>query len=96
MNVAEYRYIQSLHETGELQNPDRLVGQFLPLLRRWRCRRLSLSKVLLLRTNPFTITSRREHDITTRYSSTRLQTMCNSSSMLDAALIHVPIALSMS
>ena len=45
---------------------------------------------------PFTITSLREHDITTRYSSMRLQIMCNSSSMLDAALIHVPIALSMS
>ena len=53
MNVAESRYIQSLHEKSELQNPDSLVGQFLPLLRRWRCIRLSHSKVALLRTNPF-------------------------------------------
>jgi methyltransferase (TIGR00027 family) len=53
MFVAESRYIQSLHETSELQNPDRLAGQFLPLLRRWRCRWLSHSKVALLRTNPF-------------------------------------------
>jgi methyltransferase (TIGR00027 family) len=51
--VAEFRYIQSLHETCELQNPDRLVGQFLPLLRQCRCIRLSQSKVALLRTNPF-------------------------------------------
>jgi methyltransferase (TIGR00027 family) len=53
MNVAEFRYIQSLHEKGELQNPDSLVGQFLPLLRRWRCTWLSHRKIALLRTNPF-------------------------------------------
>ena len=41
LRVAERRYIQSIHEQSELQNPDRLVGQFLPFLRRWRCRWLS-------------------------------------------------------
>jgi methyltransferase (TIGR00027 family) len=51
--VAELRYIQSIHETSELQNPDRLVGQFLPILRRWRCAWLSQSKIGILRTDPF-------------------------------------------
>jgi len=51
--VAELRYIQSIHETGELQNPDGLVGQFLPVLRRWNCKRLSQSKIDTLRTDPF-------------------------------------------
>lgn len=51
--VAELRYIQSIHETGELQNPDGLVGEFLPVLRRWSCKRLSQSKIDTLRTDPF-------------------------------------------
>jgi methyltransferase (TIGR00027 family) len=41
LKVAERRYIQSIHERSELQNPDRLVGRFLPLLRRLRCQWLS-------------------------------------------------------
>src|ERR1043165_8795343 len=53
LSVAESRYIQSIHETRELQNPDSLVGQFLPLLQRWRCVGLSQSQVALLRTKPF-------------------------------------------
>ena len=53
MAVAEFRYLQSLHEQRELQNPDGLVGQFLPLFRRWRCRWLSHRKIALLRTRPF-------------------------------------------
>jgi methyltransferase (TIGR00027 family) len=53
MGVAENRYIQSVHEKGELQNPDSRVGQLLPLFRRWRCIGLSQSKLALLRTNPF-------------------------------------------
>ena len=53
MNVAEFRYIQAIHETSELQNPDGLVGQFLPILRRWRCTWLSHRKIALLRSNPF-------------------------------------------
>jgi len=50
--VAELRYLQSLHEQPELQNPDRLVGQFLPPLRRSRCRRLSQRRMAILRTDP--------------------------------------------
>ena len=53
VSVAESRYIQSIHETRELQNPDDLVGQFLPFLQRWRCLGLSHSQVALLRTKPF-------------------------------------------
>ena len=53
LSVAEFRYIQSLHEKSELQNPDGLVGQFLPLLRRWRCIRFGHRKLALLRTRPF-------------------------------------------
>jgi methyltransferase (TIGR00027 family) len=53
LGVAESRYIQSIHETSELQNPDSLVGQFLPLLQRWRCIGLSQSQVALLQTKPF-------------------------------------------
>jgi len=53
MLVAELRYIQSIHETSELQNPDGLVGQFLPILRRWNCKWLRQSKIAVLRTDPF-------------------------------------------
>jgi len=53
LSVAESRYIQSIHETSELQNPDNLAGRFLPLLRRWHCMGLSQSQVALLRTKPF-------------------------------------------
>jgi methyltransferase (TIGR00027 family) len=48
LKVAERRYIQSIHERSHLQNPDRLVGQFLPLLRRLRCRWLSRSALAAL------------------------------------------------
>jgi methyltransferase (TIGR00027 family) len=53
MSVAEFRYIQAVHETRELQNPDGFVGQFLPILRRWRCTWLSHRTIALLRINPF-------------------------------------------
>jgi methyltransferase (TIGR00027 family) len=53
LGVAESRYIQSIHETSELQNPDSLVGQFLPLLQRWHCVGLTQSQVARLRTQPF-------------------------------------------
>ena len=53
MGVAENRYIQSIHEKGQLQNPDGLVGQFLPLLRRWECYWFRQSKLAVLRTDPF-------------------------------------------
>lgn len=52
MTVAEWRYIQSIHETAELQNPDTFVGHFLPALRRWRCAWLGQSKLAILRSNP--------------------------------------------
>src|SRR5262245_5330188 len=50
--VAELRYLQSLHEQRELQNADRLVGQFLPPFRRRRCRSLSQRRMAILRTDP--------------------------------------------
>ena len=53
MNVAEFRYIQAIHEKGELQNPDGLVGQFLPILRRWKCNWFRQRKLAVLRTDPF-------------------------------------------
>lgn len=52
LKVAERRYIQSIHEQRELKNPDSLVGQFLPVLRRWRCRWLSPRIVAALQTDP--------------------------------------------
>lgn len=52
MLVAEYRYIQSIHETDELKNPDALVRHFLPALRRWRLAWLSKRNLAMLRSNP--------------------------------------------
>jgi len=52
MLVAEYRYIQSIHETDELRNPDTLVRHFLPTLRRWRLAWLGKRKLALLRSDP--------------------------------------------
>ena len=51
--VAEWRYIQSIHETTELRNPDDLVGHFLPTLRRWRCAWLGQNKITIMRSDPF-------------------------------------------
>lgn len=51
--VAECRYIQSVHETSELQNPDSYVRHFLPALRPWRLAWLSQSKLAALRSDPF-------------------------------------------
>src|SRR4051812_38238010 len=53
IEVAVLRYIQSLHEQRELQNPDWLVGQFLPLLRRWRCQWRSQKSMASLQIQPF-------------------------------------------
>jgi len=52
MTVAEWRYIQSIHETAELQNPDTFVGHFLPALRRWRCAWLGQRTLAVLRAKP--------------------------------------------
>lgn len=51
--VAECRYIQSIHETTELRNPDDLVGYFLPTLQRWRCAWLGKNKITIMRSDPF-------------------------------------------
>lgn len=51
--VAEMRYVQALHEKGELRNPDRLVECLIPMLRRWRCAWLGQSKLAALRSDPF-------------------------------------------
>ena len=53
MYVAELRYIQSIHEAGELKGPDTVVGRFLPLLRRYRCKWLGQGTVTALRADPF-------------------------------------------
>jgi methyltransferase (TIGR00027 family) len=50
--VAERRYIQSIHERPELMNPDRLVGHFLPSLRKWRCQWLSQRRIATLQADP--------------------------------------------
>lgn len=51
--VAEWRHIQSIHETTELRNPDTLVRRFLPVLQRWRLACLSQRKLAILRSDPF-------------------------------------------
>ena len=53
MLTAEWRYIQSMHETSDLRNPDSLVRNFLPILRRWRYALLSQNKLSNLRSLPF-------------------------------------------
>ena len=52
MLVAEYRYIQSIHEADGLRNPDTLVQHFLPTLRRWRLAWLGKIKLTILRSDP--------------------------------------------
>ena len=51
--VAELRYIQALHETTELQNPDSAAGEFLSLLRQLRCRWLTPKRLATLQADPF-------------------------------------------
>jgi len=51
--VAEWRHIQSIHETTELSNPDTLVRNFLPLLRRWQLAWLGKKKLAILRSDLF-------------------------------------------
>jgi methyltransferase (TIGR00027 family) len=53
MYVARLRYIQSIHESSELRNPDLLVWHFIPLLERWRLARINQEELSRLRTNPF-------------------------------------------
>lgn len=51
--VAWMRYVQTLHERGDLVNPDSLAGNFLGLRDRWRARRLSAANLDNLRRDPF-------------------------------------------
>lgn len=53
MFVAEWRYIQSIHERREFRNPDTWVKRFIPTLRRWRYAWLSPHKLAGLRADPF-------------------------------------------
>jgi methyltransferase (TIGR00027 family) len=53
MSMAKWRYIQSVYETAELQNPDSLARHFLPALERWYCAWLSQSELATMRSNPF-------------------------------------------
>ena len=53
MSVAKWRYIQSIHETAALQNPDTYARHFLPSLQRWHCARLSQNELATMRSNPF-------------------------------------------
>jgi methyltransferase (TIGR00027 family) len=53
MYVAKLRYIQSIHEMPERQNPDHLVRWFLPRLERWRWARLRSKQLSELRLDPF-------------------------------------------
>ena len=51
--VGEWRYIQSLHESAERRNPDRLVGKLLPLRERLAARWLGGKRINALRSHPF-------------------------------------------
>ncbi len=51
--VARWRYIQTIHEPGELRNPDTLVRHFLPARERWKCRWLGKRALAILRSDPF-------------------------------------------
>jgi O-methyltransferase involved in polyketide biosynthesis len=53
MHVAEWRYIQSVYETAELQNPDTFVRHFLLTLQRWPCAWLGHRQLANLRSGPF-------------------------------------------
>lgn len=51
--VAWIRHVQTLHERGDLLNPDVLAGNFLSLRDRWRARRLRPADLDDLRRDPF-------------------------------------------
>jgi methyltransferase (TIGR00027 family) len=51
--VAELRYIQTVHESHELRNPDTFVRHFIPLLVRLRTSWLRDEGLSRLRTDPF-------------------------------------------
>jgi len=51
--VARLRHIQSLHESGDLRNPDILVGELLAPDERERCLRTSRQELTVMREAPF-------------------------------------------
>jgi methyltransferase (TIGR00027 family) len=51
--VGEWRYIQSIHEPVERKNPDRLVGELLPLRERYAARWVSRKRINALRSHLF-------------------------------------------
>ncbi len=53
MYLARLRYIQAIHESPELRNPDNLVGHFLSTRQRVRALWLSREDLARLRANPF-------------------------------------------
>jgi methyltransferase (TIGR00027 family) len=53
MTVGRMRYVQLIKESAERQNPDTLVGHFIPMLERWRSGWLGRKALAKLRTDPF-------------------------------------------
>ena len=53
MSVAEWRYIQHVHESEGLRNPDDFVKSFIPFMQRWRCRWIDQKQLAQLRRYPF-------------------------------------------
>jgi methyltransferase (TIGR00027 family) len=53
MYVASLRYVQSIHESPDRQNPDTLVRHFIPILNRFRTVWLGRRKLTELRADPF-------------------------------------------
>jgi methyltransferase (TIGR00027 family) len=53
MYVAGLRYIQTVHESLECQNPDSLVRHFIPIFKRWRTAWLGRETLSKLRADPF-------------------------------------------
>jgi methyltransferase (TIGR00027 family) len=53
MYVARLRYIQTIHESPEVRNPDTLVRHFIPTLQRFRTALLGRAELSKLRSDPF-------------------------------------------
>jgi methyltransferase (TIGR00027 family) len=53
MYVAHLRYVQSIHESPELRNPDTLVRHFIPIRARLRTAWLGRTELSKLRADPF-------------------------------------------
>jgi methyltransferase (TIGR00027 family) len=53
MYVARLRYIQTIHEPPDRRNPDTMVGQLIPMRRRFRAAWLGQEELSRLRSDPF-------------------------------------------